>query len=59
MEAEKAGLDALAFLLSAVWVLGACIMPWYIIRSAQKLHCLFNPHFPYKMRMYTPFTKNV
>lgn len=34
MEAEKAGLDALAFLLSAVWVLGACIMLWYIIRSA-------------------------
>lgn len=46
MEAEKAGLDALAFLLSAVWVLGACIMLWYIIRSAQKLHCLFKSALP-------------
>ena len=46
LEAEKSGGSTLLLVLSAVWLLGACLMLWYTARSAKKLHQLFKTALP-------------
>ena len=46
LEAEKSGGSTLLLVLSAVWLLGACLILWHTARSAKKLHQLFKTALP-------------
>lgn len=58
LEAEKSGGSTLLLVLSAVWLLGACLMLWYTARSAKSCISFSKPPSLCKIRRYARFIKN-